>query len=64
MFWSLCAECASRAVIKRLQVQVLAGVVGEFYSKELTFCADSHAVSIPPSVTALSSDDPMPSTRC
>ena len=34
-------------MIKRLQVQILAGAAGEFSSPELTFCADSYSVSVP-----------------
>ena len=35
-------------VIERLQVRILAGAAGEFTSSELTLCADSHSVSVPP----------------
>ena len=35
-------------VIGRLQVQIMAGVVGEFSSPELTLCVDSYSVSVPP----------------
>ena len=35
-------------MIKRLQVQNLAGTAGDFSSLELTLCADSYLMSIPP----------------
>ena len=35
-----------RLVNKRLRVGIPAGAAGEFYSPELTFCADSYLVSI------------------
>ena len=35
-------------VIERLRVRILAGAAGEFSSTELTFCADSYSVSVPP----------------
>ena len=40
-------------MVKMLQVRVLAGAAGEFFSPELTFCADSHLVSVPLLVTAV-----------
>ena len=50
---SLLVECAG-LMIERLQVQVPAGERGKFSSPVLTFCADSHSVSVPPHVTAVS----------
>ena len=41
-----------------LQVRVLAGVVGEFSSSELTLCVDSQLVSVPPHVTAVARKRP------
>ena len=38
----------ARLVIERLQVQIPAGAAGEFSSSDLTLCADSYLVSIPP----------------
>ena len=35
-------------VIERLRVRIPAGTAGEFSSPELTLCADSHSVSVPP----------------
>ena len=35
-------------LIERLQVRIPAGAAGEFSSPELTLCADSHSVSVPP----------------
>ena len=35
-------------MIERVRVRILAGAVGEFSSPELTLCADSSSVSIPP----------------
>ena len=35
-------------VIERLRVRIPAGAAGEFSSPELTFCADSYSVSVPP----------------
>ena len=35
-------------MIERLWVQILAGMAGEFSSPELTLCADSYSVSVPP----------------
>ena len=35
-------------MIERLQVQIPAGVVGDFFSQEFTLCADSFLVSVPP----------------
>ena len=40
---------SARLMIERLQVQILAAVAGEFSSPELTLCADSYSVSVPPS---------------
>ena len=34
-------------MIKRLWVRIPAGVVGKFFSSELTLCADSYSVSVP-----------------
>ena len=39
---------SARLVIKRLRVQILAGVAGEFSSSELTLCADAYSISVPP----------------
>ena len=39
-------------VIERLRVRIPAGAAGEFSSPELTLCADSYLVSVPPRVTA------------
>ena len=36
-------------MIERLQVRILAGAMGEFYSPESTLCADSYLMSLPPS---------------
>ena len=38
----------TRLMIESLRVWILAGAVGEFSSPELTLCADSYSVSIPP----------------
>ena len=35
-------------VIEKLRVRNLAGAAGEFSSPELTLCADSNSVSVPP----------------
>ena len=35
-------------VIERLRVRIPAGAAGEFSSPELTLCADSYSVSVPP----------------
>ena len=35
-------------MIERLRVRVPAGAAGEFSSPELTLCADSFSVSVPP----------------
>ena len=35
-------------VIEKLRVRILAGAAGEFSSPELTLCADSYSVSVPP----------------
>ena len=45
-------------MIKRLQVQILAGLVGEFSSPESTFCAGSYAMSVPPCVTTVACERP------
>ena len=34
--------------IERLRVRIPAGIVGEFCSPELTLCADTYLVSVPP----------------
>ena len=46
-------------MIERSQVRVLAGAVGEFSSPELTFCADSYSVSVPPCVTTVACTSPV-----
>ena len=40
-------------MIERLRVRIPAGAAGEFYSPELTLCADSYSVSFHPPVTAV-----------
>ena len=45
---------------ERLQVRVLAGVAGELSFPELTFCVDSHLMSIPPYITAVAHKTPQP----
>ena len=35
-------------MFEQLQIRVLAGAVGEFYSPELAFCADSYSLSFSP----------------
>ena len=35
-------------VIERSRVRIPAGTAGEFFSPELTLCADSNSVSVPP----------------
>ena len=40
-------------MIERLRVRTLAEAAGEFSSPELTLCADSYSVSVPPRVTAV-----------
>ena len=35
-------------MIERLRVRIPAGAAGEFSSPELTLCADSYSVSVPP----------------
>ena len=35
-------------VIERLRVRMPTGAAGEFFSPELTSCADSYSVSVPP----------------
>ena len=37
-----------RARDRKLRVRVPAGAAGEFFSPELTLCADSYSVSVPP----------------
>ena len=37
-------------MIERLRVRIPAGAAGEFSSPELTLCADSYSVSVPPPV--------------
>ena len=44
---------STRLLTERLWVRFLAGVVGEFSSPELTFCADFYLVSVPPCVTTV-----------
>ena len=39
---------SAQLMIERLRVRIPAEVVGEFSSPELTFCADSYSVSVPP----------------
>ena len=50
--------CCDRLVIERLKVQVPAGMVEECSSPELTLCADSYSVSVPPCVTAVACKRP------
>ena len=38
-------------MIERLRIRIPAGAVGEFSSPELTSCADSYSVSVPPPVS-------------
>ena len=47
-------------VIQRLRVRLPAGAAGYFFfpSLELTLCADSHSVSVPPRVTAVARKRP------
>ena len=40
-------------MIEKLQVRIPAGAVGKFSSPELTLCADSYSVSVPPHVLPL-----------
>ena len=42
-----CLESAG-LVIERLQVRIPAGAAGGFSPPELTLCADSYSVSVPP----------------
>ena len=35
-------------MIERLQVRILTGAAGEFFSPESTLCADSYSVSVLP----------------
>ena len=46
-------------MIERLRVRIPAEAAGEFSSPELTLCADSYSVSIPPSVTAMARKRPL-----
>ena len=39
---------SARLMIERLLVRILAGAAGEFSSPELTLCAGSCSVSVPP----------------
>ena len=48
---------------ERLQVRVLAGVTGELSFPELTFCVDSHLMSIPPYITAVAHKTPSHSAK-
>ena len=45
-------------MIQRLQVQMTAGMVGDFSSPELTLCADSCLVSVPSWVSAATHKKP------
>ena len=54
---TLCYECMCvymygiyvwKFVIERLRARIAAGAAGEFSSAELTLCADSYSVFIPP----------------
>ena len=47
-------------MIERLRVRIPAGETEEFSSPELTLCADSYSVSVPPRVTAALRKDPWP----
>ena len=40
-------------MIERLRVRIPTEAAGEFSSSELTLCADSYLVSVPPPVTAV-----------
>ena len=42
-----------------MRVRVPARAVGDFFSPELSFCADSHWVSVPPRVTAVARKRPL-----
>ena len=47
-------------VIERLRVRIPAGAAEEYFSSpELTFCADSYSVPVPPLVTAVARKRPM-----
>ena len=46
-------------MIERLRVRIPTGVAGEFSSPELTLCADSSSVSVPPRVTAVARKRPL-----
>ena len=50
-------------MIKKLRVQVLAIAAGKVPYLELTFCADSYSVSIPPCVTGWYVKDPSYSAK-
>ena len=39
-------------MIERLRVRIPAGAAGEFSSPELSLCANSYSVSVPPRITA------------
>ena len=45
-------------MIKSLRVQIPAGAVKEFSSPELTLCAESYSVSVPPCVTPVARERP------
>ena len=45
-------------MIVRLRVRILAGAAREFSSPELTLCADSYLVSVPPCVAAVAQERP------
>ena len=45
---SLVVGKSAELVIERLRVRIPAGAAGEFSSLELTLCADSYPVSVPP----------------
>ena len=47
-FTNVCGNRDSLIVIERLRVRVPAGAAGEFSSPELTVCAGSYSVSVPP----------------
>ena len=50
--WSLASPFTPvksvKLVIERLRVRILAGAAEEFSSPELSLCADSYSVSVPP----------------
>ena len=45
-------------LIERFRVRIPTGVAGEFSSPELTLCADSYSVSVPPPVTTVARKSP------